>query len=230
MLAFDEPISATSLPNINVLVSGLPLPVASRILSNGDRVVMLTLTSLLAPNTVHTISTRVRDRAGNAMGSTETRTFTTGPSVDLINVATTVTPSPASGATGVPVSVAPSLTFNEAIDPTTVIYGGNSGVTLLVAATGQAVPVTYSFSVDRRTVTMTPVSPLAAGTQYPNPGIVADDRRGGQLVPDNGAVPVYDTAVSGVRPTLTHRAATRLRASRTNGSRESSARSARNAR
>jgi len=127
---------------------------------------MLTLTSLLAPNTVHTISTRVRDRAGNAMTSTDTRTFTTGPSVDLINVATTVTPSPAVGATGVPVSVAPSVTFNEAIDPTTVIYGGNSGVTLLVAATGQAVPVTYSFSFDRRTVTMTPVSPLAAGTQY----------------------------------------------------------------
>ena len=149
-----------------MLVSGLPLPVASRILSDGNRVVMLTLTSLLAPNTAHTISARVRDRAGNIMPSAATTTFTTGPSVDLVNIASTVTSSPVGGATGVPVGVTPSVTFSEAIDPTTVIYGGNSGVTLLVAATGQAVPVVYSFSPDRRTVTMTPVSPLAAGTQY----------------------------------------------------------------
>ena len=65
-----------------------------------------------------------------------------------------------------PVGTAPTVTFSEAIDPTSVIYGGTSGVTLLVAATSQAVPVVYSFSADRRTVTMTPVSPLAAGTQY----------------------------------------------------------------
>ena len=58
------------------------------------------------------------------------------------------------------------MTFSEAIDPTSVVYAGTSGVTLLVAATSQIVPVVYSFSADRRTVTLTPVSPLAAGTQY----------------------------------------------------------------
>jgi hypothetical protein len=165
-LAFNEPISATTLPNINILVSGLPLPVASRVLSNGDRVVTLTLTGLLAPNTAHTISARVRDRAGNLMPSAATSTFTTGSGVDLINLSSTVTASPVNNATGVAVGTAPSVTFTEAIDPTSVIYGGNGGVVLLVAATNQPVPITYSFSSDRRTVTMTPVSALAAGTQY----------------------------------------------------------------
>ena len=85
-LAFDEPVGATSLTTVNVLVSGLPLPVASRTLSNGDRVVTLTLTSLLAPGTLHTISAIVKDRAGNAMPAF-TSTFTTGTGVDLINLA-----------------------------------------------------------------------------------------------------------------------------------------------
>jgi methionine-rich copper-binding protein CopC len=165
-IAFDEPISATTLTNVNVIVSGLPLPIASRTLSGGDRVVTLTLTSLLAPNTVHTISANVRDRAGNAMPAPETATFTTGNGVDLLNLATTVTPSPTAGTTGVSINATPTVTFSDAIDPTSVIYGGTSGVVLVVAATGQIVPVTYSFSADRRTVTMTPVSPLSAGTQY----------------------------------------------------------------
>jgi hypothetical protein len=164
-LAFDEPISGASLQNVNVLVSGLPLPIASRTLSNGDRVVTLTLTSLLAPNTVHTISAVVKDRAGNAMPQFQS-TFTTGTSVDLLNLSATVTPTPASGATGVSVNVAPRVEFNEAIDPSSVIYSGTAAVTLFVNATSQVVPVVYSFSADRRTVTMTPVSPLVASTQY----------------------------------------------------------------
>ena len=73
--------------------------------------------------------------------------------------------SPANGATNVAVATAPSVTFNEGIDATSVLYAGTS-VVLQVAATSQVVPVAYSFSADRRTVTLTPVSALAAGTQY----------------------------------------------------------------
>ena len=164
-LAFDEPVSGVSLQSVNVLVSGLPLPIIARTLSNGDRVVTLTLGSLLAPNTAHTISALVKDRAGNTMPAF-TSTFTTGAGADLINLSTTVTPEPALNATGVPVSVAPAVTFNEPIDPTTVIYGGASAVWLRVAATGVQVPVVYQFSADRRRVAMVPASPLAAGTQY----------------------------------------------------------------
>ncbi len=166
-IAFDEAVSRTSLGNVNVLVSGTPLAVTSRTLSVGDRVVTLELTGLLAPNTAHTISIDgVRDRAGNALSAPVTSTFTTGASVDLISPANTVTTSPSGGASGVAVGTAPAVTFSEAVDPTSVLYAGTSGVVLQVAATSQIVPVVYSFSADRRTVTLTPISQLAAGTQY----------------------------------------------------------------
>jgi hypothetical protein len=165
-IAFDEAVSAASLQGVNVLVSGLPLPVASRALSNGDRVLTVTLSGLLAPSTFHTVSVNLKDRAGNTLSSPAAVTFTTGTSVDLISPSSSVTASPADGATGVAVGVAPSVTFSEPVDPTSVIYNGTTSVGLVTAATNQTVPVVYSFSADRRTVIMTPVAPLAAGTQY----------------------------------------------------------------
>ena len=121
----------------------------------------------MAPNTVHTLSVQgVRDRAGNVMPDQTAATFTTGTGVDLVTLSTTVISSPANGATNVAVATAPSVTFNEGIDATSVLYAGTSGIVLQVAATSQVVPVAYSFSADRRTVTLTPVSALAAGTQY----------------------------------------------------------------
>lgn len=166
-VAFDEAVSWTSVENVNVLLEGSPLDVASRTLSNGNRLLTLTLSELMAPNTIHRISIDgVEDRAGNALPDTMTTSFTTGTAVDLVYSTSTVTASPAQGASGVPVDTAPTVTFNEAIDATSVILGGTGGVVLQVAATGEVVPVTYSFSADFRTVTLTPVAPLAAGTQY----------------------------------------------------------------
>jgi len=166
-VAFDEAVSAASLEDIRVLVSGTPLVVASRTLSDGERTVTLTLNGLLAGNTSHTISVEgVRDRAGNALTAPVTSTFTTGPGVDLVPPANTVVTTPAANASGVAVGTAPTVTFSEAMDPTSVMYAGASGVSLVVAATGQLVPVAYALSSDLRTITLTPASPLANGTQY----------------------------------------------------------------
>jgi hypothetical protein len=92
-------------------------------------------------------------------------TFTTGTGVDLVPPTSTVVAVPANGATNVSTAVAPSVTFSEVIDLTTVLYSATA-VELEVAATSVTVPVTYSLSENRRTVTMVPVSALAAGTQY----------------------------------------------------------------
>ena len=187
-IAFDEAISAVSLGGANVLVSGLPIPIESRTLSDGNRVLTLELASLMAPNTLHTLSLQgIKDRAGNTMASQAAATFTTGAGVDLVNPATTVVVSPASGATNVPVGTAPSVTFSEAIDATTVIYGGVNGVSLQVAATSVNVPVTFSFSADRRTVTMTPLAPLAAGTQYRIRASTSVADQAGNIFPANVA-------------------------------------------
>ncbi len=88
-VAFDEAVSPASLGGINVLVSGLPLPVTARTMSDGNRVVTLTLAGLMAPNTVHSLSLQgVRDRAGNLMPTQTAATFTTGTGVDLVTLST----------------------------------------------------------------------------------------------------------------------------------------------
>ena len=71
-ILFDEPVRATSLDHVNLLVGGSPLPVASRSLSNGNRTLTILLTGLMASNTTHTISIAdVQDVAGNTMPSVD---------------------------------------------------------------------------------------------------------------------------------------------------------------
>ena len=128
----------------------------------------MTLTGLMAANTVHTISIAgISDMAGNTM-ATVASLFTTGSDVDLSGPSATVVFSPSSGATGVPITVAPSVTFGEPIDPVRAltISSQGYGVLLYAAGTGQPVAVTYSVSADFRTVIVTPTVPLQSGTQY----------------------------------------------------------------
>jgi hypothetical protein len=49
------------------------------------------------------------------------------------------------------------------------------------------VPVTFSFSADRRTVTMTPLAPLAAGTQYRIRASTSVADQAGNIFPANVA-------------------------------------------
>jgi hypothetical protein len=167
-VVFDEPVRQTALTQVNVLVAGSPLPVAARTLSNGNRTLTITLAGLMSANMVHTISIAgVRDVAGNTM-PTLTSSFTTGSQSDLIAPSATVTFAPANGATGVPVNIIPSVTFNEPVSPAHAITVGsqNIGVFMYQPAIGQYVAVTYSFSADYKTIMVTPTAPLQAGTQY----------------------------------------------------------------
>jgi Bacterial Ig-like domain len=165
---FDEPVDPTSLDSVNVLVSGSPIAIDSRTLSNGNRLLTLTPSALLAANTVHTISIAgIEDVAENQM-PTVTTTFTTGSTTDLAGPAAP-TFLPVNGSTNVLVGATLSVTFAEAIDPVRVLaqYGGSSsGIYLRLTATSAIVPSTLSFSADYKTVTIVPNSPLAAGTQY----------------------------------------------------------------
>ena len=66
-----------------MIVSGLPLPVTARTMSDANRIVTLTLGGLLAPDTAHTLFVDgVRDRAGNLMPAQAVSTFTTSAGVD----------------------------------------------------------------------------------------------------------------------------------------------------
>jgi hypothetical protein len=67
----------------------------------------------------------------------------------------------------VPTSVAPTVTFNEAINPVSVLSASpNTGIWLRRQTGSVLIPVAYSFSADSKVVTLTPLAPLDAGTIY----------------------------------------------------------------
>jgi Domain of unknown function (DUF4082)/Bacterial Ig-like domain/Bacterial Ig domain/FlgD Ig-like domain len=75
---------------------------------------------------------------------------------------TVINRSPSPGSTGVAKNVAPSATFSEALDPTTV-----SGATVELDGPNEAtVATTISYDSVAHVVTMTPASPLADSTIY----------------------------------------------------------------
>jgi Domain of unknown function (DUF4082)/Bacterial Ig-like domain len=67
--------------------------------------------------------------------------------------------TPASGATGVAVSVAPTVTFNQAVVPSTVSF-------TMKTSGGTNVPGSVSFNGGNTVATFTPTSSLAASTGY----------------------------------------------------------------
>jgi hypothetical protein len=54
------------------------------------------------------------------------------------------------------------VTFSEPINPLSVF----NNIVLRLTNTGVLVPVTLSFSADRRTIVLTPLAPLTPATQY----------------------------------------------------------------
>jgi hypothetical protein len=78
------------------------------------------------------------------------------PSTRLISVA------PAGGTTGIAVNTAITMHFNGPM-----MMSGDSEIMLHQGdVTGTVVPCTRTWSADSMTLTMTPLSPLAAGTHY----------------------------------------------------------------
>jgi phi13 family phage major tail protein len=73
--------------------------------------------------------------------------------------ALTCTPSPADAATGVAVSVSPTLTFNNALRT------GVSGISL-VSVAGVVIAAAITIDADNKVVTINPNSNLSASTQY----------------------------------------------------------------
>ena len=114
----------------------------------------------LAANTVYTatITTGVKDLAGNAMASNYVWSWTTGDAPD-ITAPTVVSTVPANAAVGVTINSAMSATFSEAMDPLTIT---TITFTLKQGATPVSGAVTYSLV----TAVFTPLANLASSTIY----------------------------------------------------------------
>ncbi len=107
----------------------------------------------LAYGTTYTATVSgAKDTAGDPMGGSTSWSFTTDSLQPAVSSHT-----PASGATGVAVSTAPSATFNEAVQ--------SSAITLATSA-GTAVAGSASYNATTKTETFTPTAALAYGTTY----------------------------------------------------------------
>jgi hypothetical protein len=106
-----------------------------------------------------TITTGVKDLAGNALARAFVWTFTTGTNTDTTRPTVTST-LPADGATGVPVNTAVSATFSQPMWVETMTTGG--GFTLKQGTTVIPGTVTYA----DQTATFRPAALLAYSTTY----------------------------------------------------------------
>jgi hypothetical protein len=162
---FDEPINPLSVTGATVLVSAGASNVAvpcTISLSNNDREVLIVPHSPLPEATLMTIKVEsVEDLAGNAV-VVHTTQFTTAavPDVTAPQILRT---NPFNGANEVPVNSVITLESNEALDPVTI----NSN-TFIVRdnVTFQNLAGTVALSMNGRTLTFVPNTPLAVGRNH----------------------------------------------------------------
>jgi len=166
-VTFNEPMDANTIngTNITLRVTSPSSAVAGTVTYNAaQNMAIFSPTSALTPGTGYTltVTTGVNDAAGNALAATTASSFTTTASADA--AAPTVTAvSPANGTSGVPVNSTVTVTFSEAMDPTTI-----TGTTfnLRVTSSSAAVAGSINYNSTTRVATFTPTASLTAGTGY----------------------------------------------------------------
>lgn len=158
----SAPISAASAWSSAVTLSAGGVGVPGTTTLSTDRTTLTFVpTNLLAVSTVYTISVSgFTDQAGNVV-TPFTSSFTTGASGTANTTQPSVsTVSPTNGATGVAVTSNIVLTFNEAIDPTTV-----KNTTIPITLNNTSGPVLAgTYAVSGSTVTFTPLTALPGST------------------------------------------------------------------
>ncbi len=107
-----------------------------------------------------TISTAVKDAAGNAMAAAKTWSFSTAPAPDT-TPPTVQAVAPLNGASGVALPSTVSAIFSEAMKNSTV-----STATFKLAKTSNGAAVSGTVSMNGNTATFTPSANLAVTTQY----------------------------------------------------------------
>jgi RHS repeat-associated protein len=156
-LVTSAPLSAASIGSNAVVVTTGGVPVSGTVTLNSVGTILTFVpTNLLSASTTYTVTASgFTDQAGNAIVPF-TSSFTTGTS----NVGNTTTPSvvsvsPVNGTSAVSVTSPIVLTFNEAVDATTV-----NDVTVPISVSGAVLAGSYALDGTGTVVTFTALSPL----------------------------------------------------------------------
>jgi hypothetical protein len=155
-----NPLTITTATFTLACPGGVPVAGAVGYASTGS-VVTFTPSGLLPPTTIcsATISTGVRDEAGNAMQAQHTWSFTTGATPDITAPTVSAT-TPAANDTNVAINSLVTATFSEAMDALTL-----TATSFTVACpAGSPVAGTVAYAVSGEVATFTPTSVLPATT------------------------------------------------------------------
>ena len=162
---FSKPVDVTSINSTSVTVTsgGSPIPGTwSYNYSSGDIVgAYFSPDNPLPPSTlIKASASGLQDYAGNAFAAVNSK-FTTAALPDYTNP--TVTLDFAYGQTGIATNASFTCLYSEPMDPSSITPTG----TRVYSYTSSAnVPVTYRFSSDMMSATMTPTSALIANSQF----------------------------------------------------------------
>jgi hypothetical protein len=158
---FSEAMDAATISAANFTLRQGATPVAGTVTYVGTTATFAPA-SALAVNTTYTatMTTGVKDLAGNALANNFAWSFTTGAAPDTTAPTVSFT-DPANAATAVALNKIVTATFSEAMDPLTI-----SPATFTLKQGLSPVAGTVTYAAVGATATFSPVSALAVGTTY----------------------------------------------------------------
>src|SRR5437870_7704307 len=159
---FSKPMAAASITTatFTLTAAGAAAPVPATVTLNAaGTVATLTPTTPLVAGTVYTatVAATVTDTIGTPLGTASTWSFTTNAAPTVIAQA------PPNGAINVPLNTTVSATFSKPMNAATITTATS---TLRSAAPAANVPATVAINAAGTIATLTPTSPLVAGTVY----------------------------------------------------------------
>jgi hypothetical protein len=166
-VTFNEPMDVTTITNVNFVLRNTlttALVPATVTYDVPTRVATLTPTGPLSnlTNYTVTVTTGVKDVAGNSLAAPFNSSFTTIAAPD--NTAPTiVSRTPSNGATSQPINTDVTVTFSEPMDQATI---NTTTITLTPTSGGSAVAATVTYNSGTNTATLNPTADLSYNTSY----------------------------------------------------------------
>ncbi len=154
----NEAIANFNLDQIVLVADDVPV-ITSKYLSYDQQMITLTPTSLLSPNTAHTLKViGIQDLGGNSILPSELH-FTTGNKIEPSDGCSIKEITPTPGSVNVPLASAIEVNIDQTID-----FANMN--TMRLRGGGDEVSGKYSISTDRKRLLWTPVAPLMPLTDY----------------------------------------------------------------